>query len=43
MVCSKNTENINITTDDDALEQVTKCKYLSSIFTEDGKNKEDVI
>jgi hypothetical protein len=41
MVCSKDPENINIKMDDDALKQVTKLKYLGSIFTEDGKNKED--
>jgi len=29
--------------DDDALKQVPKFKYLGSIFTEDGKNKEDTI
>jgi hypothetical protein len=29
--------------DDDALKQVPKFKYLSSIFTEGGKNKEDII
>ena len=29
--------------DDDAQKQVPKFKYLGSIFTEDGKNKEDVI
>jgi hypothetical protein len=26
---------------DDALKQVPKFKYLGSIFTEDGKNRED--
>jgi hypothetical protein len=39
MVRSKDSENINIKMDDDALKQVTKFKYLGSIFTEDGKNK----
>jgi hypothetical protein len=29
--------------DDDALKQVPKLKYLGSIFTEDGKNKEDIL
>ena len=29
--------------DDDALKQVPKLKYIRSIFTEDGKNKEDII
>ena len=43
MVCSKDPENINIKIDDDALKQVSKCKYPGSIFTEDGKNKEDII
>jgi protein-arginine kinase activator protein McsA len=43
MVCSKNSENINIKMDDDALKQVTKFKYLGSIFTEDWKNKQDKI
>ena len=28
--------------DDDALKQVPKFKYLGSIFTEDGENKEDI-
>jgi hypothetical protein len=41
MVCSKNPKNINIKLDDDAVQQVPKFKYLGSIFTEDGKNKED--
>ena len=27
---------------DDALKQIPKFKYLVSIFTEDGKNKEDI-
>ena len=42
-VCSKDAENINIKMDDDALKQGPKFKYLGSIFTEDGKNKEDII
>jgi len=42
MVCSKDYENINIKIDD-ALKQVPKFKYLGSIFTEDGKNKENTI
>ena len=42
MVCSKDPENNHIKMDDDdALKQVPKFKYLSNIFTEDGKNKED--
>jgi len=28
---------------DNALKQVPKFKYLGSIITEDGKNKEDII
>jgi hypothetical protein len=43
MVCSKNPENIHIKMDDDTLRQVPKFQYLGSIFTEDGKNKEDII
>ena len=43
MICSKDPENINIKMDDEALKQVTKFKYLGSIFTEAGKNKEDII
>jgi hypothetical protein len=43
MVCSKDSENINIKMDDNALKEVPKLKYLISIFTEDGKNKEDII
>jgi hypothetical protein len=43
MVCSKDPENINIKMDDDALQQVPNFKYLSTIFTEDGKKKEDTI
>jgi hypothetical protein len=42
-VCSKDHENINIKMDDDALKQVPKLKYLGSIFTEGGENKEDTI
>ena len=37
--CSKDSENINIKMDDDALKQVATIKYLGSIFTEDWKNK----
>jgi hypothetical protein len=43
MICSKDPENINIKMNDDALKQVSKFKYRGSIFTEDGKNKEDII
>ena len=43
MVCSKDPENINIKTDDDALKQVPKVKYLGNIFTEYGKNKDDIM
>jgi len=43
MICSKDFENIDIKMDDNALKQVPKLKYLGSIFTEDGKNKEDII
>jgi hypothetical protein len=43
LVCFKNPENIVITMDDDALKQETKFKYLGSILTEEGKNKEDII
>ena len=43
MICSKDFENIDIKMDDSALKQVPKFKYLGSIFTEDGKNKEDII
>jgi len=43
MVCSKDFENINIKMDDDTLKQVTRFVYLGRIFTEDGKNKEDII
>lgn len=42
MVCSKDPENINIRIEDDALKQVPTFKYLGSIFTEDGRSKEDV-
>ena len=38
MVCSKDAENIKM--DEDARKQVPKFKYLGSIFTEDGKNKD---
>ena len=43
MVCSKDSEIVNIKMDDNALKQAPKFKYLVSIFTEDGKNKEDII
>jgi len=43
MICSKVPENINNKMDDNALKQVPKFKYLGSIITEDGKNKEDII
>ena len=43
MVCSKDFENINIKMDDNALKQVPKFKYLGSIITKDGKNKDDII
>ena len=43
MDCSKDPENINIKMDDEALKQVTKFKYVGSIFSEAGKNKEDII
>jgi len=39
----KGSEIINIKMGHDALKQITKFKYLYSIFTEDGKNKEDII
>jgi hypothetical protein len=32
-----------MTVDDNALEQVSKFKYIGRIFTEDGKNKVDII
>ena len=41
MVCSKDAENIKM--DEDARKQVPKFKYLGSIFTEDGGNKEVII
>ena len=43
MVCSKDSENIKIKMDDNALKRVPKFKYLGSIIIEDGKNKEDII
>jgi hypothetical protein len=43
MVCSNEPENINMKVDDDALKQVPKFKYLGSIFTDGGNNKEDTI
>jgi len=43
MVCSKDLEIINIKMEDNALKQVPKFKYTGSIFTGDGKNKEDII
>ena len=43
MVCSKDSEIINIKMDGNTLKQVPKFKYLGSIFTEDGKNNEDII
>jgi len=43
VVCSKYFENINIKIDDNALNQVPKFKYICSIITEVGKNKEDII
>ena len=43
VVCSKDSENINIKMDDNTLKEVPKFKYLSSIFIEDEKNKEDII
>jgi hypothetical protein len=36
-------DSINIKMDANALKQVPKFKYLGSIFTEDGKNKKDII
>jgi len=41
VVCSKGFENIK--TDDNALNQVPKSKYIGRIITEDGKSKEDII
>jgi len=43
MACHKNLENISIKLDDDVLKQVPKFKYAGGIFTEDGKNKENII
>jgi len=43
MVCSDDFENINIKMDENALRQVLNSKYLGSIITEDGENKEDII
>jgi hypothetical protein len=43
MVCSKDPENINDKMDDNTLKQEPKFKYLGSMFTEDGKNKEDIM
>jgi hypothetical protein len=43
IVCSKDPENINIKMDNDTLKQVPKFKYICCIFTEDGKNEEDII
>ena len=43
MICSKDRENINIKMDDDAVQQASKFKYLGSIFTEDGKKKENIV
>ena len=43
MVCSKDPENINIKKDENAVKQVPKFKYLDSIFTEDGKTKEEIM
>ena len=43
MVFSKDPENITIKMDDDALKQVPQFSYLGGTFTEDGKNKEDII
>jgi hypothetical protein len=43
MVCLKDSENISIKMDDDALKQVPKFEYLGNVFTEDGQNKEDLI
>ena len=41
--CTKKFENINVKIDDNALKQLPKFKYLGSMITENGKNKEDVI
>jgi hypothetical protein len=43
MVCSKDSESINIKMDCEPLQQVPEFKYMGSIFTENGKNKEDII
>jgi len=43
LVCSKDPENIYNKMDDDALKQVSKFKYIGTIFTKDVKNKEDKI
>jgi len=43
MVCSTDSESIDIKMDDDDLKQVIEFMYLGSIFIEDGKNKEDII
>jgi hypothetical protein len=43
MVCSKDSEIINIKMDGNTLKQAPKFKYLGSIFTENGKNKEEII
>jgi oligoribonuclease NrnB/cAMP/cGMP phosphodiesterase (DHH superfamily) len=40
-VCSEDPENINLETKDDTLTQIPKFNYIGSVFTEDGKNKED--
>jgi hypothetical protein len=42
-VCSKEPENVDIKMDDNALKQAPKLKYLGRIFTEHGKNTEDII
>jgi hypothetical protein len=43
MVCSKDLQNINIKVGDNTPKQVPKFRYLDSIFTQDGKNKDDAI
>jgi len=43
MVCSQAPGSINIKADDNALQQVPKFKYLGSIFTENGKNKKQLL
>ena len=40
MVCAKDPENINIKMVDEVLKQFSKFKYLGSILTEAGKNKD---